>query len=233
MRAKLLDYRRHEANLSRLSLNPDPEKPEQFFWNNDFFPALDTVVLYGTLADANPRRFLEIGSGFSTKVARQSISDNNLRTTITSIDPYPRAEIDGICDRVIRKRLEDVDLSVFAELEGGDILFFDGSHRLFTNSDVAVIFLDVLPLLKPGVIVQIHDITLPDDYPAEWSGRYYNEQYMLAMLLLFSPDRFPVLFPNAHASRHLPLRDLLPATVGRVGLPDCKRGGGSFWMRVA
>jgi hypothetical protein len=77
------------------------------------------------------------------------------------LDPEPRAQIDALCDTSIRRRLEDCDLSMFDQLEAGDILFFDGSHRVFTNSDVTVFFLELMPRLKPGVIVHIHDIFLP------------------------------------------------------------------------
>ena len=96
--------------------------------------------------------------------ARHAIRTGNLKTTIMSIDPKPRAEIDSLCDRVMRLPLELCDLNLFRELEPGDILFFDGSHRIFANSDVTVFFIEVLPRLKPGVLVHVHDIFLPADY---------------------------------------------------------------------
>src|SRR5262245_52540208 len=108
---------------------------------------------------------LSIGSGHSTKFARRAVVDYGLPTQITSIDPHPRAEIDALCHRTIRKPLEETDLNVFDELEPGDVVFFDGSHQYFMNSDVTVFFLDVPPRLKPGTLVQVHDNTLPYDYP--------------------------------------------------------------------
>src|SRR5690606_30946570 len=93
-------------------------------------------------------------------------------------------EIDMICDNVFREPLEDVGLEIFDALGAGDILYIDNSHRAFMNSDVTVVFLDILPRLKPGVLVQIHDVTLPYDYPEVWIDRHYSEQYLLAAWLL-------------------------------------------------
>jgi hypothetical protein len=140
--------------------------------------------LYSLLAQHNPRHYVEVGSGNSTKFARRAIRDHGLQTRITSIDPFPRAEIDSICDRVIREPVEHVALDTFDMLQPGDILFIDSSHRTFMNSDVTALSLDVLPRLPAGVIVEVHDITLPGDYPPQWTGRYYSEQYLLAAYLL-------------------------------------------------
>src|SRR5262249_24729176 len=138
-----------------------------------FFPGLDVVALYYFLSAFEPTTFLEVGSGNSTMVARRAIRDQRLATTITSIDPMPRANIDGICDVVLREPLENLsDLSIFEQLRAGDILFLDSSHRVFMNSDVSVFFIDILPVLNPGVLVHIHDVFLPDDYPPEWIERY-------------------------------------------------------------
>jgi hypothetical protein len=119
----------------------------------------------------------------STKFARRAIRDHGLPTRIVSIDPDPRDEIDALCDTAIRESLEQIDLNVVDELERGDIVFIDGSHHCFMNSDVTVFFLDILPRLKPGTLVQFHDLMLPYDYPLEWIERYYSEQYLLAAYL--------------------------------------------------
>jgi hypothetical protein len=86
-------------------------------WINGYLPWLDSVTLYSLLCLSNPKRFIEIGSGYSTKFARRAILDHSLQTKIISIDPCPRAEIDLICDTVIRHPLEDVDIGLFDELE--------------------------------------------------------------------------------------------------------------------
>ncbi len=107
----------------------------------------------------------------------------------------PRREIDAICDRTLRAPLEGCDLTLFEELRAGDIVFFDGSHRSFANSDVTVFFFEVMPRLAPGVIVQIHDIFIPDDYRPRGNCRLYNEQYLLAAMLLCGAPPFRVTAP--------------------------------------
>jgi hypothetical protein len=172
------------------------------FWCNDYLTGLDAISLYCHLRQRAPARYVEIGSGHSTTFARRAIRDGGLPTTITSIDPDPRAKIDAICDRVLRQPLEDLDLRLFTELDQGDIVFCDSSHRVFMNSDVTTFFLDVLPELPAGVFVGIHDIYLPDDYPPRWANRYRSEQYLLAALLLAEPDwltpQLPCYFLHTH-----------------------------------
>ena len=196
---------RYEANMKAMlpllepmrSIPPhsadDPAEPN---WQNLAFPALDAMALYGLIAMRKPRFFLEIGSGFSTKFARRAIKDHRLSTRITSIDPEPRAEVDAICDEVIRKPLEDVDISLFDNLDLDVLIFYDGSHRSFQNSDVTVFFTEILPRLKPGMLFGIHDIFLPDDYPPAWLDWYFNEQYLLACWLL-AGDKLAIEFPAA------------------------------------
>jgi hypothetical protein len=111
-----------------------------------WFIELDAVALYGFIATRKPRRYVEIGSGTSTKFARRAVTDHSPRTEIISIDPDPRSEIDALCDDVMRMPLEDVPADFFAGLCADDILFFDGSHRAFQNSDVTVFFCGRLPL---------------------------------------------------------------------------------------
>lgn len=149
----------------------------QPYWDNDWFSGLDAVSLAAFLVARRPARYIEIGSGFSTKFCRWVVKHHNLDTRIISIDPHPRAEIDDLCDEIIRSPLEACDQSVFDQLEANDILFFDGSHRVLQNSDVTVFFLEVLPRLKPGVIIHVHDIFLPYDYPPAWTKRVFGAIY--------------------------------------------------------
>lgn len=174
----------------------DATEPSQPHWNNYWFSSLDAAALMGLLLSRKPKRYIEIGSGHSTMFARYAIQQGSLDTKIISIDPMPRADIDDLSDVVIRSNLESCDLSIFNSLEDGDIVFYDGSHRVFTNSDTTVFFLDVLPSLPSGVIVHLHDIFLPADYPAAWNARLYSEQYMLAAMLLSDEPPFDVMLPN-------------------------------------
>lgn len=164
-------------------------------WDNDWWGGVDAMVLYASLRDRNPERYVEVGSGHSTRFARRAISEHGLRTHITSIDPHPRADIDDICDTVIRRPLEEADLSIFSTLGAGDVVVMDGSHTALMNSDAVAFFLDVVPSLSPGVLVAIDDIFLPWDYPPEWTDRWYGEQYLLASMLLTGAEDWKLRFP--------------------------------------
>ena len=211
---------------------PSAQPSTEPCWINGWLPALDSIALYSLLAQHNPRHYVEVGSGNSTKFARRAIRDHGLQTRITSIDPFPRAEIDSICDRVIREPVEHVALDTFDMLQRGDILFIDSSHRTFMNSDVTALFLDVLPRLPPGVIVEVHDITLPGDYPAQWTGRYYSEQYLLAAYLLGRGNALEIVLPCAFASDDPELQAILAPIWSAQRMEGVERYGGSFWFRT-
>jgi hypothetical protein len=203
------------------------------FWNNTYLPCLDAVALYNLLAIHRPARYVEIGSGHSTRFARRSIEDNGLPTQIVSIDPHPRAEVAGICDLVIRQGLEENDLSIFNTVQPGDFVFFDGTHRVFTNSDVTIFFLEILPRLPAGTFVHLHDIWLPSDYPARWTLRFYSEQYLLAACLLAAPDSLEVVLPNRFVVDDPELSSILDPLWSSLALSGRQHWGGSFWMRTA
>jgi hypothetical protein len=201
-------------------------------WVNGWLPGLDAATLYSLLCLNNPKSFIEIGSGNSTKFARRAIIDHGLRTKITSIDPHPRAQIDLICDTVIRQPLEDTDLSLFDELETGDVLFVDSSHRCSPNSDVTVVFLDVLPRLRNGVFVEFHDISLPYDYSQMYAERYYSEQYLLAVYMLAESNIFRIVLPNAFISEDEELVNMLNPLWDEPTMQEVTRYGGSFWIQI-
>jgi hypothetical protein len=199
-------------------------------WENAMFPALDAIALYCMLSLGRPALYVEIGAGHSTRFARRAINDNALPTSIICIDPAPGLNVESVADEIISSKLEDTDPALFGRLNAGDILFVDGSHRVFMNSDTTVLFLEILPALKPGTIVHFHDIHLPYDYPPEWNSLYYNEQYLLAVYLM--SGRLEILLPNAFVTRDTQLHDILKsiwASPQMAGLPTY---GGSFWGRV-
>jgi hypothetical protein len=189
---------------------------------NEWLPPLDAAAIYGFIRHRSPALYLEVGSGESTKFAARARRDGDLRTRIVSIDPQPRSEVDQLCDRALRVPLEAADLSAFDELSEGDVVFFDGSHRAFMNSDATVFFLEVLPRLAPGVLMGVHDVFLPYDYPAEYADRYYSEQYLLAAHLLAGNPLLEPVLPAFYASRDPELRSLAPVE---------PRGHG-FWMQT-
>lgn len=211
--------------------NKETDEPK---WNNGFLPGLDILMLYTVLRENNSKQYVEVGSGNSTKVARKAIKDGKLQTKIISIDPFPRANIDHLADTVIRQKLEDykeID-AIAKQLDAGDIIFIDNSHRALPNSDVTVFFLDILPELKKGVIVQVHDIYLPYDYPQFMCDRFYSEQYMLAAFLLANPSRYKVIAPNYFISEDKELSNVIADVWEQPNLQGVEKHGGSFWFVV-
>ena len=209
----------------------EPTDPRQPYWMNLWLPSLDAICLSGLVTKLNPRRYVEVGSGNSTKFVRRAISDHGLRTSITSIDPHPRAEVDKLCDRIIRNGLEDCDLTLFAELGAEDVVFIDNSHRSFQNSDVTVFFTEVLPLLKSGCHYGIHDIFLPYDYPADFLPRFYNEQYLLMAYLLGGANGDEIVLPVHYVQQTPALLSVLDPLLHHPALGGVEALGGAFWMK--
>jgi hypothetical protein len=225
----MLEYRESIWQIRDAKAENDPVRPA---WNNGFLPGLDMVVIYGMLAHFKPGKYIEIGSGNSTKVAYQAIRDQQLSTEIVSIDPQPRAEIDRLANRIIRKPFEYCDLDLAAELEEGDVLFVDNSHRILPNSDAMVFFLELLPRLKQGVIVHLHDIFLPYDYPQFMCDRFYSEQYGLAFYLLANPRKYSPLLPNYFVFKDPELSAVIAPIWEHPSTAGVERHGASFWLII-
>lgn len=205
----------------------DPTQPS---WVNGFLPGLDSAALYAFLRSLAPARYFEIGSGNSTRFAARAIVDGQLATRVISIDPEPRAEINDLCDEVIRAPLEAVNPALWSGVHPGDVVFMDGSHRVFMNSDVVAFFLDVLPALPNGVLVGIHDIYLPYDYPVEIADRYYSEQYVLAAWLLGGPSAEIVLPAHWATIRMREAVERLWSSSARF--EGVEHHGAAFWLRT-
>ncbi len=218
--------------LQTIKKKADEKDASQPGWNNDFLPGLDIMALYSIIAETKPRRYVEVGSGNSTKVVHKAVKDHELSTKITSIDPYPRAEIDSLAHEIVRKPFEDVDTSWIANLDAGDILFIDNSHRMLPNSDATVFFLETLPALKPGVIVHVHDIYLPYDYPQFMCDRFYSEQYGLAIAILANPKRYQPIFPAYFISEDTQLSASISGIWNHPNTQGVERHGGSFWLKI-
>ena len=201
-------------------------------WNNGFLPGLDIVMLYTIVSTLHPATYIEVGSGNSTKVVHKAKNDSQLKTRIVSIDPSPRAEIDSLSDVVIRTPFEKSDLGYFKSLRKGDIVFIDNSHRIFPNSDAMVFFMEILPDLPAGVVVHLHDIYLPYDYPQEMCDRYYSEQYCLAAFLLANPTRYKTIMPNYFVSQDAELNKILNPFWSNPAMPKVERHGGSYWIEI-
>lgn len=216
-----------------------PENPtpgELYFYNNPMFGFSDAFALYGICRTFKPERIIEIGSGFSSALMLDISRDFLPDTTLTFIDPYSetigkvlKARPEGHYE-LIRREAQDIDLEFFRQLGENDILFIDTSHSIKIGSDLSRIFFSILPALKPGVIVHIHDIYFPWEYPENMivEGRTYNEvyfvrgflQYNNAFEIIYNTSQMELEQPDCYANR-------MPGYFKNTG----QRGGQSLWLR--
>jgi len=165
-----------------MAIGADP--PPQPRWQQDWFPRLDAAIGYATIRTLKPARLIEIGSGHSTRFYRRAAHDAGVQMSITAIDPAPRADLSALSDiTLIRQTVQQAAPDPFDALEAGDVLAIDSSHILMPGSDVDHLLNQILPRLPAGIHLHIHDMFLPDPYPAHWRWRGYNEQNAVAALL--------------------------------------------------
>lgn len=194
-------------------------------FTQSWFPTLDAVAAYTLVRQYAPRRIIEIGSGHSTRFLARAVADSGIPAEIIAIDPQPRAALTGLAVQFMPTVVQTADPAIFSTLQSGDMLFIDSSHILVPGSDVDCLFNRILPVLPHGVLVHIHDIFMPDDYPADWSWRGYNEQQLVGPLLA---GGFKPLF----ASHYVQTRLAQAVSGGVVGrLPHMAEARpASLWM---
>jgi len=195
-RERMRDLARLAAEFSRFGGPPPAPRFEQ-----DWFPRLDGAMAYLFVRRLRPARIIEIGSGHSSRFMARAIRDGGIDCRLICIDPSPRAKLEGLPVEHRACRLEQVEETLFAGLEAGDILFVDSSHIAMPGSDVDRIMNRILPVLRPGVVVHMHDVFLPDPYPEAWAWRGYNEQLLIAAWLL-AGGLEPLFASHWVASRH-------------------------------
>ncbi len=212
---------------------PEQARPgHRYHLDNKYFAWSDGIFLYGMLRLAEPKRVVEVGSGFSSA----AILDVNERffdggIDCTFIEPHTErldrllGEGDRECARVIERRVQDVPLEEFTRLEAGDVLFLDSSHVAKIGSDVQRYFNEILPALNPGVLIHFHDIFYPFEYLKRWvyRGVAWNEAYVLRAFLQHN-DRYRIVAWNDYLERACPERI-------RESMPLCRQNSGSLWLR--
>ncbi len=223
-------------------LNPAPGAgPTAFHLINGTFMAVDAQVYYALIRHGKPRRIVEIGGGNSSVLAGMACERNRAADgrapRLTVVEPYPGEALKGGfpgLSELVAAKVQDADPSLFAALSAGDILFIDSSHVLRAGGDVQLEYLEILPRLAPGVLVHVHDISLPRPYPRVYfeQGLYWNEQYLLQAFLAFNA-RFEVLWPGNYMMIRHPDRvcAVFPEYHDmRRAYPQSEPS--SFWMRV-
>ena len=210
------------------------EKTEglRYYLQNYYFDHGDGTVMFCMLRALRPRRYIEVGSGFSSCLA-MDVNDRFLggQMDIQMIEPNPERllsqlpEGDPYRHKLIQKRLQDVPIEVFQELDRGDILFIDSSHVAKTGSDVNDYLFRIFPALREGVIIHVHDIFYPFEYPAEWirDAHSWNEIYFLQAFLQYNRT-FQIRFFNHYLFRlfNEDVRQKMPMML--------RNPGGSIWL---
>jgi hypothetical protein len=207
-----------------------------FFYSNGYCGPGDAEALYCMIRHFKPRTIVEVGCGQSTVVAHFAIADAKAQDSKYSCrqicyEPFENPWLEDLGVEVKREVIEKCDLSLFRSLSAGDIVFIDSSHALRPMGDVEFEFLHILPSLPKGVIVQVHDIFSPRDYPAQWLNverRFWNEQYLLEAFLFFNHD-FEIIGSLNHLMR-------LGLAQFKRAFPILSERGpdpyvGSFWFR--
>lgn len=204
----------------------------RYKYNNEMYGHSSGALLFCMMHTLKPKRIIEVGSGFTSAMM---LDTNNLffgnSMQLTFIEPYP-VRLKGLLTpadyhqiKIVEEKLEDVDLSIFESLEENDILFIDSTHVSKIGSDVNTLLFEVLPRLKKGVYVHVHDILYPFEYPKEWvnNGFFWNEAYLLRAFLMFN-DTFSIQFFNTYALQNFKdqLKDMPLFS---------KNVGGCIWLK--
>lgn len=213
----------------------------EFVLINGSFMAIDAHVYYSFIRYFKPRRIVEIGGGNSSILAKTACQKNRKNDDVigqlTVIEPYPTKHLkQGVSehDQLIEKKVQEINLEFFENLSTGDILFIDSSHVLRSGGDVQYEYLKILPRLAPGVLVHIHDISIPKSYPRVYfeNGLYWNEQYLLQAFLVYN-SRFEVIWPGNYMMINYPKKvcEVFPEYhLMRKHYPQSEPT--SFWVRV-
>jgi predicted O-methyltransferase YrrM len=219
------------AYYQEMPFQPEKQPNIRYYLDNDFYNYTDGIVLYSMIRHFQPKRIIEIGSGFSSAVmldTNQLFFNNEIR--LTFMEPYPERlhslmnDTDLKTTKVIQDDVQVVPLEIFAALKQGDILFIDSTHVVKTGSDVNYILFEILPVLQRGVLIHFHDIFYPFEYPKKWvyGGRNWNEDYFLRAFLMHN-NQYEIRLFSAYLHKHH--SDVF------IKMPWCKNNPGfSLWL---
>lgn len=204
-----------------------------YYYNNGSFEPGDSEYLYNMIRTFKPRKIIEIGSGNSTLMSLNAINKNKIDDDIYScemicVEPYEQTWLEKLGIKIIRKKVEELDLSFFQQLDKNDILFIDSSHVIRPDGDVLYEYNEIIPSLKSGVIIHIHDIFTPRHYPDKWmfdDVRLWNEQYLLEAFL--SNNNSVDVMGSLNYLKHNYYKEMSE----KCPMMDESREPGSFWLR--
>jgi len=205
---------------------------DRYFYDNSFFMKGDAVALLCIIRTFNPKKIIEVGSGFSSCVCldiNERLYNNAI--DLTFIEPYPERLYSVIKEKdkeslpLIQSKIQQVDLEIFKQLDENDILFIDSSHVSKIGSDLNHIMFNILPVLKKGVVIHFHDICFPFEYPKQWidNGVFWNEAYLLRAFLMNNTSYKMLLWCHFVAVKH--------EAFLKENLTQFNLMGGSFWIQ--
>jgi len=207
----------------------------QYYYNNNSFESGDAEYLYNIIRFFKPTNIVEIGSGYSTLIVEKALKknseeDDNFISKHICVEPYEQPWLEKTDAKIIRKKVENIELSFFKLLNKDDVLFIDSSHVIRPQGDVLYEILEILPSLNSGVLIHIHDVFTPKDYPNDWvikEHRLWNEQYLLEAFLSNNKD-FEIIGSLNYLIHNHPeeLKGIAPILKIQKG-----REPGSFWIR--
>jgi predicted O-methyltransferase YrrM len=179
-------------------------EPFRYYFDNDYFGYSDGIFLCSLIREFKPKKIIEIGSGFSSALM---LDTNEIffqkKMQLTFIEPYPEERLMNLIGAtenctIVKDFVQNVPPDIWDDLEENDILFIDSSHVSKYSSDVNHLFFNIIPNLKAGVIIHIHDIFFPFEYPVEWlkQERSWSETYLLRSFLQFNSHFEIILFTS-------------------------------------
>ncbi len=196
--------------------------------HNNFYPTPDAEIYAAMILDKKPENIVEVGSGFSTIVARKAVEELGNECRITVVDPEPRTNVTSCVDKIYRCLVEDIEPGSIPT--GGEtILFIDSSHVAKSRGDIPYLFNRLIPTMSPGAVVHVHDIFIPYDYSYMYQDRLYTEQYVLQALLCNSGS-YRVLMANHFMARTYP--EVMQQTISEIVGKDDLYYGASFWFGI-
>lgn len=217
---QMFDALRRDPQINTLHLG----KP---YLHNGYYPTPDAEIYAALIGDYRPAYIVEIGSGYSTRIARLALQYHGIPCKLTAVDPQPRADISNVADQVIYRVVEEVPTDVI--IRDRLLLFIDSSHITRSRGDIPYLYNTLIPKLPVGTLVQVHDIYTPYDYPYIYQKRLYTEQYMLQSLLTHS-SRYRVVFATHMMGREH--TETMRQTISpAIGINN-EYYGAAFWFEI-
>ena len=202
--------------------------PGKDYLHNDYYPTPDAEIYLSMILDVKPQKIIEVGSGFSTLIARRAVDLGNLETVIEVIDPNPRTSIVKAAHSFRYDYVENIPLNEF-KIEPNSIIFIDSSHICRTSGDLPFLYCQLIPTLPSGTMIHVHDVYLPYDYPTIQQKQLYTENYLLHTLLCNSV-KFKIIFSSHNMSRQYP--DAMQNAISPIIASHDHFWGGSIWFQV-